>query len=703
MAISPIRTSTTSASGSNGLFESGSPLKKERELIRPTVAERLSKSAVVVSAVSAVGVTLYLASGTVRTLPVYGLLAFGLALLGARLKPGFATAAVLLTCYLAPTVITLAFGPPYLAAYFTVWLAALMGLIAGSIDVTRWHLRPALRMALAAWGLMVAVAWPIVALREFDFAPVAIWGWNVANTGIGVPPKLAALGVANAASTQLAALLCIDWAYGWYSDRYDQSYPREVVMWLGIGCLMSIALGIYQAMVDINFLNSAAFSSVGRASGTLRDANPYGVLAAIWGPAGVALVMALGASAWIAPVLVLPVSWFGLWVSGSRNALGLGVVGFCVVMWQLRPALSHHSRRQLALVFGAIGAAAFGFAMLLRESVMSPVARFRQTFPVATIAAGGLIGLLGRLWDPYAYGTIAGRMINDFPWFGVGIGTFSLLAVDYGRSAGYMGITIDNAQNWFRHQFVEFGLFGSLGWIGWTLMFASLVAAGRPNRGSNRPVTNIVRLLPVMFVLVSLVGMPTMSAPAAITFSLFAAWYLLLIDSSMLDGPLRGVVDRSSVWLGVWALVAIFATGTVYAARHDLRAAARASEFGWPYSYGFSIPESGPAGEFRWAGRRGVVVLDAPRPWMRLTVSVNHADVIRKPVDVKVWRDNEQVIGTTLNSTEPVTEYVRIPAGKKRIVLQTEVNRVVRPSDYGAADSRELGLMVTWDFVDAPR
>jgi hypothetical protein len=612
---------------------------------------------------------------------------------------------------MAPALITLAVGPPYLSAYFMVWLAALLGLIVGSSDVTRWHLGPALRIALALWTLILAAAWPLVALREFDFAPSAIM-----SRSVGVLPDLATMGVGNTAATQLVALLGIDWMVGRYSQRRDQSFECEIVLSLGIGCLVSIALAIYQATVDIYFLNSAAFSTVGRASGTLRDANPYGVLAAIWGPAGVALLLALGITTWMAQVIILVISWLGLWVSGSRNALALGVVGTAVVIWQLWPALSHPGRKRLALALGAIGAASVTLVRLLHGSVMSPVARFEQMFPAATIAAGGMTGLLARLWDPYAYGLIAGRMIGDFPWFGVGVGTFSLLAGDYGRSAGYMGITYDNAQNWFRHQFVEFGLFGSLGWIGWTLMFAYLVVAGRSKSGSIGSATKIVRLLPVMFVLVSLVGMPTMSAPAAVTFAVFAAWYLLLIDSSRLDSPLWWkMAGRSTIWLAMWALVAIFAAGTAYTARHELRGAARAAEFDWPYSYGFYEPESGPEGEYRWVGRRGVIVLEAPKPWMKLTVSLEPADgdlrlesllrngVVRKALDVRVWRDGEEVLATALHSTKAVTEYVRIPAGRKRIVIETHVSRVVRPADFGLTDSRELGVSVAWDFVDSSR
>ena len=85
---------------------------------------------------------------------------------------------------------------------------------------------------------------------------------------------------------------------------------------------------------------------------------------------------------------------------------------------------------------------------------------------------------------------------------------------------------------------------------------------------------------------------------------------------------------------------------------------------------------------------------------MRLTVSVNHPDVARKPVDVKVWRDDSVVLAATLRTQDPIMQYVRMPDGKDRVVLETWVSRVMRPQVFGGADPRALGLMVQWDFVD---
>ena len=66
-----------------------------------------------------------------------------------------------------------------------------------------------------------------------------------------------------------------------------------------------------------------------------------------------------------------------------------------------------------------------------------------------------------------------------------------------------------------------------------------------------------------------------------------------------------------------------------------------------------------------------------------------------------MWRDQQLVVEEHLTSTAPVTEYISVPDGEQRLLLETWVSRVIRPRDVGIADDRELGLLVKWDFVDA--
>jgi hypothetical protein len=130
-----------------------------------------------------------------------------------------------------------------------------------------------------------------------------------------------------------------------------------------------------------------------------------------------------------------------------------------------------------------------------------------------------------------------------------------------------------------------------------------------------------------------------------------------------------------------------------------LRPPLRAKEADMAYDYGFYDADGTIDGaSFRWAAKDAVAVLPTGNNWMRLTVWVNHMDIATNPVDVHVRVDRRVVIEAHLTSAEPITRYVKVPAGN--IVLATSVSRVVHPMDFGVHDSRDLGLLVSWRFFD---
>jgi hypothetical protein len=288
-------------------------------------------------------------------------------------------------------------------------------------------------------------------------------------------------------------------------------------------------------------------------------------------------------------------------------------------------------------------------------------------------------------------------MIREHPLFGVGIGAFHFLEIDYSRLLLGQFLPFDNAQNWFRHQLVELGLVGSVGWILWTVTFGWFVI--RRSRVSSPPAVIAARGAILAVVAVSLVGMPTQNTALAIAFWTLAFWFVQLEDDGATLEQRGARSIRPLGWAIVWAIVAVAAAGTVYSARHSLRLPFRAARFDWPFSYGFYARETGPAGSYQWVGRYGVTVLDATQPWMRVTVAANHVDLEHKPVIAEVSIDRVSILTATLRSSAPVVRYVHLQPGARRVVLEARASRVVRPQDYGGSDPRQLGAMIGWEFV----
>ena len=179
------------------------------------------------------------------------------------------------------------------------------------------------------------------------------------------------------------------------------------------------------------------------------------------------------------------------------------------------------SRRRLACLGGA-GVLLVGMTLVAigsSSAMVGPWARLvkevlvlerrapqRPSASVALVAA-----VVTELWDRNWYGTTASRMIMDSPFVGAGVGSFHLLVPDVAHELGHGRLEPDNAQNWFRHQFAEFGVLGSVGWLLWMELFLRLLAAGRPVDGRAAP-ADLVRRALVALGLASLVGMPTQDA-----------------------------------------------------------------------------------------------------------------------------------------------------------------------------------------------
>jgi hypothetical protein len=593
---------------------------------------------------------------------------------------------VLVFLYLFPALISLLHGPYHLD-YDVLWLSALVGVIAPDAFRTPWHIPSRWRAPLMLWALVSVASTAIVLAREIDFYPGILGERGVINsvTG-GGGPGFVIFWTLHVGLIPIVGILWFDWLFG---ARIDVG--RDVAAPLVASCLVLGGVSLYQALVDFSFLNVNVFGGMGRASGTMADANVSGAIAAFW--TGGAVMWAAGLRRWGAPLgaMAFAAAWGAVWTSGSRNAFLLAAFATLSVVVAYRAAIVRAGRglRPVHAVLAAVVVAAFAwFLSNANPALVGPIARVRDTLPGASVSS--VRTFAWRMWDRDRYGSVAVEMIREFPAFGVGVGGYHLMLNDFIREGDLL--IPDNAQNWYRHQLVELGIVGSLGWIAWVVAFGWFVL--RPPAGAPG-IAAVARGMLIAFAIVSLVGMPAQALAVSITFWTMAFWYVALVGPPP-AAPLP-VRARSAV-----AIVAtLFALGTAYLAATSLRIPARSQRAGFPFSYGFYYPEPDDGdGEYRWARRRASAVVNATGPVMALSVWVNHRDVAEKPVDVRAWVDGRRVLSTTLRSLERVTAYVALPSGERRSIIDTRVNRAVTPAAFGVSDPRELGLMVKWTFLD---
>ena len=662
-----------------------------------------TKSAVVLSTLTAAWLLGWFGAAGFAPLLTAALVAFAVSLAAASVSAGVVTRAVLFAVYLSPAAFLVWTGRNHFT-FEVVWISALLGLMTSGRDAWRWHLPSPWRWPLMLWALVVSVSWPIVLGREFDFSPWIAGLPRVSNTSIGIGPSEVGTWTLYVVLTHNVGLLWIDWLYRRYRNDPEGSFRGDVLRPLAAAVLVSCLVGVYQALVDIHFLSGHLWPHMGRAAGTLMDANAFGLVAGLWGPALVALTVPLGGHrAILVGVSLLAISVLGVWASGSRTALvalAAGVVGVAVhgwFVWRSADRTSLASRTNVVIAGGLLLVMVAVGAVMLQTPGITAFERARHLIPGLESTLGESVWLL---WDRMGYGSAAMLMIEEHPWVGVGVGGYHTLVHDFAAAAGGYDLPPDNAQNWFRHHLAELGLLGSVPWIIWTLLFARALVT--PSRGDDSATPRLLRAALIGFGLLSLVGMPGQSPAVAVTFWTFAFWYL---TAAAPDEPPSSSTDHPGLTRAAWTLmlviVAAHAVGTYAVAHAELRPAERAVRFGWYYRYGIYDLERPPDGTpFRWTMRRSVAVIPVEGRVLAFDASVDHPDADQSPVDVRVWADGELVAAASLRRGERIRADIPASPGRYHLILRTEVDRAWTPEDHGGSDPRELGLAIAdWRWV----
>lgn len=590
-----------------------------------------------------------------------------------------------------------------------IWILPLLGLIVSDRGAWRqWSLPQSWRWPLVAWGLVVAVVWPIVFLRETDFR-LWVLPLGVANTSVGISPWQANLNVTYFVLGHNVGLLWVDALFRWFSGEPRAAFTGRIVMPLAVAAAVACAVGAYQALVDLTFLSGHEWPHLRRAAGTLADANAFGVIAALLAPAVVVLARGFP-QPWsmVAGIGGVALAAMGVLTSGSRTALILLGIALAIIAvesiraWRRADGPSLRSPRRLAtMIVGALAVAAIALLVARGSSITSVVAR-------GSLGYIPFIGDLGiresarqLLWDRFGYGPAAVQMITEHPWAGVGAGAFHTLLRDFGMLATGRALAPDNAQSWYRHLLAELGLLGSLPWIAWCVVFvASLFSRGAADR--DRFSLGVLRGAFVGFGIIALIGMPGQSLTVIMTFWTLVYWFASLKGITASPDESTTAPWSKAIWATTLALVAVHAAITYADARGDLLPRHRAMRFGWDYRYGIKDPEPSPDGGpgRRWADLKSLSVVPVRGKVLKFVAWIDHPDGDERPVHVRVRVDQKIVYDDDLKRSAAIVRDIPAPPGQTHIVVETEISRTWRPRDFGRDDPRELGLSIrdwTWE------
>ena len=670
--------------------------------------ERASKLLVLTSAIAAAMLHAILAAREWQELPVVLGVGALLAAVAARRSTGAVQGGLVAFGFVAAGAASLAVGR-FAWYYVIVWLACVLVGMLVRPDL-RWRIPPPWRLPLIGWALVLAVSWPIAVLRELDFSLALLDDYGWLNPGVQMPPPIVVLWIVDVVVVQLVGILWFDWLCGAYTSERRQRFERQILLPMGGAVLVACLVGWYQGLVDINWVSGGPWPGLGRATGTLGDANVFGMVAAMWAPLFLAGGLAVGPrlgtrTAMGLGVIGLLIASGGVWMSGSRTAFLALAVGVTLVVAPASRRLASRDTQPLPLVLGATALLVFlAFAALVFVSSTGPGDRIREMVPPPSVE--GAQGLLRTLWNRGSYGPAAHVMIRDHPFVGVGVGTFHPLVGQYARSPG-LNLAFDNAQNWYRHQLAELGLVGSIPWIFWVILFAWFLLRTHGD-GAQRFPAAVAKGALVALGIASLLGVPAQSPAVALTFWTFAFWYIQLAGGP----PPYAVTPRPAVnsWVGwtvVLMLVAVHAAGTLHAARGDLGVPYRSTRWQWPYAYGIeNAGNVGLADDHRPTGKRAMFNIPEPRREdrdalrLKLSAWLEHPDAPSRPVKAKIWTyGRELVLDAAAWDGSRITRYVELVGGDRSVVVETWVERTWRTPESERTEIADRGMTLAWEFV----
>ena len=637
------------------------------------------------------------------------ILTIALAIIGwlaARRWPNATPTAMTILLPLGPAVLTALLHVAALNVFYTALLTGLFASLLPRIPLDRWALPPYWRLLLGIWGLTLALGWPVMIVREAGLRlgtlrdPGTLDSWALLTT-----PQVESW-ILYVVVTQLVALVWLEWVYVWGSGIRDQGSGtldprvldprspipdpwRHPVHGLCIGATLASLVAIYQGTIDIAFLSGGVWPGLRRAAGTLLDANAYGTVAAFAGPlAFVSIPQLRWRHTRSAQAAALAINWAGAWMSGSRTAFVCGALGTVLLVYELLRAsrrTEEHARETSSLLAG------IAVIVLLLITVAGAIGPFRRLASVASADA-----TVTSLWSRGGYGTVAVRMIRDYPVTGVGIGSFNWMAADYWRQIANERLPFDNAQNWWRHQVVELGIVGALPLLLWSFLVAWLVLTRR-TPPEDRIETATLRGLLIGLGIASLLGVPTQNPIVLLIF-----FYLVARFENLTNPRTANHRIPTAAWIAGLLIALVYAGGQLALARGPLKPLARAERTNRDYIIGTYPGEPLPQGSFRWTRKRATFALAARSQYLVIRFHALHPDIGTHPVKVRITTDCQTLVDQFLTDDSTDARAFEIPPGQSRVVFDTEVSRTWRPSDSGNPDTRELGLAVEADFVGTP-
>jgi len=675
--------------------------------------ERLSKTATLAAVALALPLHLWVDPAVGWTLRVVAAIGFIAGIVCSRRWKSTMVAAVTGAGTIVPALLAASVHVAAINAFYTVWLAALFGALLPLTPRDRWELPRPWRIPLGVWALTLSLAWPVLIVREAGLRLGALRDTGALASWADLNTPQVESWILHVALAQLVALLWLESLYiesamgrlkpapTYVGSR--PSDPPRAVHGLWVGASIASVVAIYQGTVNMAFLSGGIWPGLRRAAGTLLDANAYGSVAAVAGPiAFVSIPYLRIRHTRAAQAAVLALNWAGAWMSGSRTAMVCGAFGTLLLVYELlRAGRRDDSARETPSLLA--GVVVVVLLVAIGSGAVGPLKRMAE--------GAGPNASLRDLWTRGGYGSVATRMIRDYPLTGVGVGSFNWMAADYWRTMAQDKLPFDNAQNWWRHQVAELGVVASMPILIWSVLIAWFVLTRR-SRPEARIETQTLRGLLVGIGAASMLGMPTQNPIVLLIFFYVVARFEMLTSAPIETGSAPDFAKATSgkkagpyvrlAWIAGVVIAVGYAGGHLVLARGPLKPLERAARTNRDYMSGTYASELLPQGQFRWTKKHATFALGTTSRFLVIRYHIEHPDADTQPVRLRITTPCETLVDELRSNAGVSARAFELPEGQNRVAFDTDVSLTWQPSQFGQADTRELGVAIEADFIGTP-
>jgi hypothetical protein len=574
-----------------------------------------------------------------------------------------------------------------------VWMAGLAGSLLRTMQWSRWTMPFPWNLLIGGWTLALSLSWPVLVAREIGFRAPGFHDAGAINSWSLLSAPYAAVWILYVVLAQLIGALWFEWA----RDKATQLRSPILLNGLWAGATAASIVAVLQGTIDIGLLSTEFWASRLRATGTMLDANAYGICAALAAPIGFLGMRALAPHRPAAAIAVFAVNLAGMWLSGSRTAAlvcgGVGTGALFIGLWRERRSARSSSQPLGMWIAGGLVV----LAVVLIAGTASPI---RRALDIPPGRAG-----LAKLWNRDGYGPIALQMTREYPLTGVGAGSYRILAPDYWRAMANDALPLDNAQNWWRHQIAELGVFGGALIIGFSVLVGWHVLAGR-EAGRDVASATTVRGLLLGLGATSFFGMPTQNPLVLYWFFGLVAWFAWLVPDPARRRPSTSLETRETrpgervAWIVACAFAIAYAAGHLMLAAGSLNVVQRAQRGQRDYIIGAYPAEPLPgANEFRWTTKEARFIWAVKSRFMAVRFWAHHPDVAAQPVHVTLTSPCGVLFDEDLSSDTSMSVGMALPEGQRTLEATLRVSRTWTP---GGGDDRQLGVGIVADFSNDP-